>query len=324
MRRTMGRLVALAGCAWMGVGCSGGTSRYDFQSGTLHPIETFEHDGAQRRFRLYASATDGALPLVVVLHGGGATLESFINEDTNGGAPFAAVWLNLADDEGFHLLIPEGLDKQWNGCRADCEHCGEADDTGYLRALIDEVSGRVSVDPTRVHFAGESNGGFMAQRMAQEHGADYGAVGVVNAAMPANSDCADSRAPTALIYVVGTEDTIARWEGGQASSEDSGVMLSSDETMQHWIELDGCSAEPTVESMPDIDTLDDSTVEKHTWTCPAPDGLVRFKVNGGGHVPPSIEEPTSAAWNRVAGQQNRDIETAHEMWRFFQQHPLGG
>ena len=42
-----------------------------------------------------------------------------------------------------------------------------------------------------------------------------------------------------------------------------------------------------------------------------------YRIDGGGHNEPSIEERYRALFLRVVGEQNHDIEMADEVWAFF-------
>lgn len=304
-------LALLAGCF----------SRYDFDRGELDKRRKLTHGGLDRRYALFTSDTSGPRPLVVLLHGGGATLTSFL-ADPGGASPMAAVWLGLANDEAFHLVIPQGVDEHWNDCRTDCETgCREdVDDSAFLRALIEQVSSEIDVDPDRIHVTGESNGGMMTQRMAREHTELLASVGVVIAHMPANNECSDPSGPIPIQFVVGTEDATMPWAGGGVRK--AGEMRSAADTMGFWTALNGCPAAPTTVELDDLDPQDGATVQRQTWTCTEAD-VVRYRVEGGGHVAPSIEEPTSAGWNLLVGNQSHDLETADATWNFFEAHPRG-
>ena len=40
-------------------------------------------------------------------------------------------------------------------------------------------------------------------------------------------------------------------------------------------------------------------------------------VQGGGHAEPSIAHSYGWVYHKIAGSQNRDLESAEEAWRFF-------
>jgi len=118
----------------------------------------------KRTFRLYvpAKTAEGALPLILVLHGGGGTggnMEWLTRQGFN----------RIADREGAIVAYPDGVGHSWNDGRPDLQSRAaseKVDDLGYLRELPHEISATLPVDVARVYATGISNGGFMAYRLA--------------------------------------------------------------------------------------------------------------------------------------------------------------
>ncbi|HJN72289.1 MAG TPA: PHB depolymerase family esterase [Myxococcota bacterium] len=282
------------------------------RSGTLHEDQTYEHGGTTRTYHFYETAGDGARPLVLLLHGGGGVIDNHIGL---GGVSWPhQVWLDIADEEGLHVLVPQGISRHWNDCRAECTRCGDEDDVGFLVGLLDDVATQYPVDLERVYVVGESNGGFMTQRLAQEVPERFAAMGVVIALQPAESDCTALDVPMPLMYQVGTADAAILYEGGASDSNTS--VLSAAETVAYWRDLNGCEATPTTTSLDDLDPDDSSTVSRDDYSCDQ-GALSVLTMDGAGHVPPSIEVEVSAFWEGIAGIQNHDIEGARVFWTFF-------
>src|SRR4030042_6134147 len=98
-----------------------------------------------------------AVPVVLVFHGGGGKPENM---------PDVTRFDTLADAEGFVVAYPRGVSRgesierdTWNAGLC----CGYAkknniDDVGFIRALLDDLSSVVSIDPRRIFAAGLSNG----------------------------------------------------------------------------------------------------------------------------------------------------------------------
>ncbi|MSX92973.1 MAG: prolyl oligopeptidase family serine peptidase, partial [Actinobacteria bacterium] len=112
-----------------------------------------------------SSYTKGtAMPLVVLLHGYGAT------------GPIQEAYFGvqaLAESEGFLYVHPTGTTNSlgkafWNATDACCGYQTTVDDVAYLTGILDSVSAQYDVDPKRIYFMGHSNGGFMSYRMACE------------------------------------------------------------------------------------------------------------------------------------------------------------
>ena len=68
----------------------------------------------------------------------------------------------------------------------------------------------------------------------------------------------------------------------------------------------------------DKPVITNSTVEKQLYTGGA-DGteVALYKIIGGGHNAPSIQEQYSVLFELIVGKQNHDIEMADEVWNFF-------
>ena len=96
----------------------------------------------ERRYLLHVPTdlpAEGAVPLVVVLHGAGGDPEEI--EAGSG-------WNALADERRMVIAYPEGEGGNWNA--GAC--CGVAvreahDDVGFLEALIDHLDGFAQIDP---------------------------------------------------------------------------------------------------------------------------------------------------------------------------------
>jgi polyhydroxybutyrate depolymerase len=105
--------------------------------------------GQERSYRVHAPpGYDGntPLPLVVTLH------------FSPGDAAQIAITSGMsakADKEGFLVLYPEGQSGGFNALVC----CGNADDVGFIKALVERMVSRWKADPKRVYATGISNGG---------------------------------------------------------------------------------------------------------------------------------------------------------------------
>lgn len=145
--------------------------------GDLHPFISPEKMGMLRRERYVdgykrhwyeyvpeqtEALTDGALPMVVYLHGGSAsTLTDGINH----------MWVSVAKERGFVLLTPAGTMRvmddmmphpAWNAAQRK-DHM---DDEKFIREMIGEVCSRLPIDRGRIYIVGHSMGSAMAQHLA--------------------------------------------------------------------------------------------------------------------------------------------------------------
>ena len=106
---------------------------------------------------LYIPSTyspDRRWPLVVLLHGAGSDARS-------GLAPLA----HLADGAGAILLAPSSRDRTWDAVLG-----GYGPDVASIDALLEDVFGRLSVDPKRLAIGGFSDGASYALSLGLANG----------------------------------------------------------------------------------------------------------------------------------------------------------
>src|SRR5579862_7975812 len=133
--------------------------------GSMNPVSmSLTHDGLERSYLLYVPASydrGKPTPLLIVLHGRGINA-SFMITMTGGG--FNA----LADEHGFILVYPNAINEMWNDGRTSSDMKSNADDVGFIRALIEHLAAEYAIDRQRVYLTGLSNGGYMAYRLGCE------------------------------------------------------------------------------------------------------------------------------------------------------------
>jgi polyhydroxybutyrate depolymerase len=156
---------------------------------------------ARQRFRSGRPARP--LPLILALHGGADNMTGFEKKTGFDG---------LADAHGFLAVYPDGFAFTWNA--GDC--CAPArlvhiDDVGFLRRLIDHLTGTGLADPKRVYVTGFSNGAGMAYRFACEAAGKVAAIGVVSGALA--TTCHPAR-PVSVMVWHGTADNNVPYNGG--------------------------------------------------------------------------------------------------------------
>ena len=80
--------------------------------------------------------------------------------------------------------------------------------------------------------------------------------------------------------------------------------------LNHWYGYNNCNSSPTTTPLPNINTVDGSTVEQITYSGGDNGSSVEhFKVNGGGHDWPGV-------WG------NMDMNASIEIWKFFSKYNL--
>jgi polyhydroxybutyrate depolymerase len=268
---------------------------------------TLPVNGVSRSYILHlppAAAGGNPLPLVVVLHGGGANADSAIAL-----TGFSAE----ADAEGFIVAYPNGTGRlkptaetagqfSWNA--GDC--CGaamrrDADDIGFLRALVSTIEQERAVDRHRVYAAGFSAGGMMAYRLACDAGDIFAGVAVVSGAILVPS-CTPSR-PVSVIHIHGTGDEAVPFKGtAERESYARAKFPPVRDSVAFWAAFDGCRPQPVARA-----TVLGIKVEDYP-DCRA-GTAVRFDVVEGGYH----------AW--PDGQMTPGFAATPHIWHFFADHP---
>jgi len=325
MNQTFRRLMVVCACLTAG------------SLASAAPLDPGWHDdqaisvGGKTRYYRYYVPEDLASPLAAVLflHGGNRSMRTSMPPARNG----SAVWPDVADEHGFVLIVPNGTNAQtgdafgdaqvWNDCRIGAP-ASEADDTGFLKALIDWSSAVLDVSNQRVYVTGASNGGLMAFRLAIEAPDMIAAIAPFIANQPVGSECLMPNEPMPVMLTFGTADPLMPFQGGEVSV--SGTFVRSAEvTRDLWLEENGLKdTPPVITTFPDLDPGDGSVVEDWRYYNPATDAPVRFvRMLGAGHSMPSPTRRLSAPVENLVGPQNHDIEGAAEAWAFLSQFTLG-
>ena len=295
------------------------------KEGQLHQDGHVMWEGHNREYYYFdpGGSKDSPLPLVILFHGGGGTIDKLLGLD--GSKSAAKIWLDVAERERFYLVIPQGRDGRWNDCRSDCATCPEDNDVGLIDTIISEMSSRYSINSNRIYATGISNGGMFSFRLARELSHRIAAVATVIANTPAANECSSPNLPVPVMMIVGTNDVIVPYHGGQSSFQNTGTFLSAAETANFWITHNGCSNTPEIYQFPDGSFNDNSTVTSNLYSNGREGTEVMvYHVAGGGHTAPSIEEQYSPIYEAIVGKQNHDIETAEEIWSFFSKYQLDG
>ncbi len=214
---------------------------------------------------------DGHTPLPLIL-----ALHSALSEDLSYLFPLDS----LAESKGFLLSYPQGITPTgsggcwWNSADFMQGSGANADDSGYLRSVIEQICRQFVVDPKRIYVFGLWTGGQMAHRVAYDH-ADLvaGIASVLGATAYNPKDCHPAQPVNVL--EVNSSDTFG---GYSIDFEITGEVPGAVRTAQIWAELNG-SRDPVVDAVPSFiyksGTIGaDTTVLRYTQ-CP-PGGAVEF------------------------------------------------
>ncbi len=168
-------------------------------------------------------------PLLVLLHGYTSNSRVF--------QAFLGIRAH-ADARGYILAVPNGKKNPngkafWNGTDGCCDFFGEnPDHVGYLSTLLDYLEQTYTVDPTRIHFLGHSNGAFMSHRLACElPGRIASIVAIVGTGWMDPAAC-PAAGEVHVLQVHGTLDPL--FYG-------TSIIPSAQATVLQWVDKLGCS-----------------------------------------------------------------------------------
>lgn len=237
--------------------------------GTNQDAQTLQVNGETREYVLYIpNSYDGtlAVPLLFNFHGYGGNASSFMNE-TN--------MQTLADSENFILVYPQGSllngNPHWNAGLDTPENKSDADDFGFVEAIIDELSANYTIDTERVYACGYSNGAFFSYALACYLSDKIAAIGSVSGTMLEETltNCSPSH-PTAMINIHGTSDGVVPYNGGEG-------LAAIESVINYWVDFNNTS------STAEINTI--GNIEYFTYTN-ADNGsaIEHYKINNGDHI----------------------------------------
>jgi len=273
-------------------------------------------DGPRHYLKAIPSRPTGMKrPLVVILHGSGASAEQVLGL----AFPFSplSVWLEIAEREQVVVVAPDGIkrpgQRAWNDGYADVASNPKCDDVAFIGAVIDRTVAEDDVDPERVYVIGVSKGGMMAYRVAAELAPRLAAFATVLAAMPLRATYAMPTTPLSALIVAGEKDPFIPYSGGKSfvTLWFAAPALGIEATVAVWRKLAGLVGEPVVEQPA-------ASAIRHIWSGQH-GGLqvVLLKLLGGGHAEPSRKKRYPGLFSRFPGRQSADIEIAEEAWTFF-------
>jgi polyhydroxybutyrate depolymerase len=297
----------------------------------ITPVDIDRTEG--RRHYLFAAPDHllpGKHPLVILLHGHGGNAAQLLGQQKTA-APMS-LWLKIADREQWLVVAADGLKGSdgkagWNDCRSDAVTSPKVDDTGFINAIIDREIAQHDADPTRIYVMGMSNGGIMSFRLANDIGHRLGAFAAVSASMASQSLCEPPKSPISALIVSGTGDPLVPYGGGEIrfiSLQGRGSVVGIEESASFWRKIDQISDSPQATELPHLDAKDTTHATRILWGAdPSKLQVELLKIDGGGHIEPSITERPHAMYTMIVGPQNGDLEIAEEAWRFFKDKRAG-
>ena len=257
---------------------------------------SIEVDGETREYLIYipnSYDTIKSVPLLLNFHGFGGSANEFMND---------ADMRSLAASYSFILVYPQGssLDgfSHWNACPIGGDNKSDADDFGFVEALINKVSSQYNIDVERIYSAGYSNGGMMAYGLANYRSDLIAAVASVSGAM---LDCIGSTShPMPVVHLHGTSDGVLPYNG-------SNDWNSVQSTLDHWINFNNTTTNPTVSTV----NSEGTTIEYYVYgQGDRSVSVEHYKYIGGDHE-----------WFRAAYQGQ---STSELIWNFVSRYDIDG
>jgi len=278
---------------------------------------TLKHDARERTYLLHIPPQyDGTrpLPMVMFFHGGMGTAK-------HGAASYG--WNEKADKEGFFVVYPNGTGpvQTWNVMHG----CGPAfrnnvDDVGFVKALVQDLSAKLKINPKQIYATGMSNGAMLSHRLAAELPQLFAAAAPVAGSIGGkeNASATEKRIPqpanpVAMLIIHGKADHNVMYDGGatQAGVEKGRIDLSVADAVSFWTKANGCSAPPKKEVSQNGNVI----IEKYASESGA--DVTLCTIIDGGHAWPGGKRMR----RKVLSETSPSISATDLAWDFFASHP---
>ena len=213
--------------------CTGrGVPRGAATSAAKPIVEHLAFGGVQREYQVaLPKAYDGsqAVPLVLQFHGFSSSRQA-IDADTGLSREGAAA--------GFAVVTPDALGDpmQWNMFGA----AGQADDFGFVAALVKRLRSDLCIDADRVFAAGHSNGSAFTGFLPCHVHDTFAGIAMVSATIP--PICATDEQPS-IWATAGTKDPQVPAKGGTVSGSTTGIP-PAEESIAAYRKAYGCDPKP--------------------------------------------------------------------------------
>ncbi|NDV61121.1 hypothetical protein G0Q06_01515 [Puniceicoccales bacterium CK1056] len=208
----------------------------------------------------------------------------------------------LAESRGFLYCAPPGIqeasedqDTFWNATTACCNfYDSQVDDVAYLTSLISEICEQYNVDPKRIHIIGQSNGGFMAYRMASERASMIASIASLAGVTEWDPSLHVPTEPVHILQIHGTEDELITYGGGLVKDPTGAIPVAQLQhpgavgTIEIWAAYNGCEGQETeTNASLDLDlTIPGLDTKVTRYATNPPGGTVElWTIEGGRHSP---------------------------------------
>ena len=276
--------------------CSKDNDKTDTVCYSNSNTESIIHDGIDREYFLYVpDSYDGttAVPIVFNFHGYGGNVEEFMEYGD---------LRSVAETNTFILVYPQGSclegSPHWNAFPNGPDNKSEADDFGFVEAMINQISSEYNIDHDRIYAGGYSNGGMMAYGLAHYKSDLIAAVASVSGVM---LDCTITPShPIPVVHLHGTFDGVLPYDGNNDWN-------SVQSTLDYWINFNSTTTTPTV----NIENSGGISIEHYSYGQGENSVSVEhYKYIGGEHV-----------WFNETYQGK---STSELIWNFMSRYDLNG
>jgi polyhydroxybutyrate depolymerase len=284
-------------------------------------------------------------PMVILFHGGTQSMREIMGRTSYG----TNRWLTISDDNGFLLLVPNGVnletgdtygdDQNW----IDVRNSGGAglnistyDDVDFVAQLIQQyvTNENFNVDPKRVYSVGSSNGGLMTYSLLLRTPELFAAGAAFIANLPASTSTTESipypNQTTPIMIMNGNKDRLMKWDGGILNSGPGGVVRSAHETRDFWIQANSAStADAIYTTLPNRNWFDRCRIRSEYYPPdinrnPLAAPVHFYEMDGSGHGVPSTRGFFNIRRNLydllLSGPSCHDVNGADIAWEFFMTH----
>lgn len=282
-------------------------------------------DGLNRTYMIHIPPSHDKtkpVPLVIALHGGGASGKNMVNLTLGG-------FNTLADKEDFIVVYPDAVERQWNDGRTGVKYrfhkIEQINDVSFISALIDHLIKEYNIDNKRVYVTGMSNGAIMTYRLGCELVEKITAIAPVDGLMvPSVTGKAKPARPISVLIMNNVKDPAVPWEGGEIgfpgySQGKRGKGLSVAESVKFWVNHNQCLTPPTITLEEDRDPNDGTRVRKEIYTNREGVEVILYAIEGGGHTWPGGRQYLP---EKIIGKTSRDINANDVIWDFFKKHAI--
>lgn len=228
------------------------------------------HDDTEREYIVhipngYTSANK--TPLLFNFHGFGGTVNDYIKD---------ADMRNLADAQNFILVYPQGTclngSSHWNAGLDQPDNKSDADDFGFIEALIQKLSSTYNIDSERIYACGYSNGGMFSYALGCYKSNLIAAVASVSGTM-LYTNCTPTH-PVPIMNIHGTSDQVIPYSGNSYYN-------SVETVLGFWNTVNNTNTTPLVNNL----NSNGTQIEHYQYTGGNNGSAVEhYKVVNGNHV----------------------------------------